>query len=153
MKKRETSSKAPALTRNSLVHAFRSATDVCTTRKRASTPYLRVAWKASRDVCRMRRLCMLLAHLEGARDLAMTHARGPLAHLRKEGSVMISGSEKRLYRKGSTWANARCTAPTTYVGSRRCLGVRRAEGHGGGHKRLKSGGHAVVRGHAVVMIR
>lgn len=42
------------------------------------------------------------AHLCGARELDIAFATGPFIHCRKDGSVMISGSEKRLYRKGST---------------------------------------------------
>ena len=42
------------------------------------------------------------SRLLGARPFAISHATGPLSHCTNDGSVMISGSEKRLYRKGST---------------------------------------------------
>ena len=35
----------------------------------------------------------------------MMYASGPLAHSSHCGSVMISGSEKRLYKKGWTWSS------------------------------------------------
>ena len=42
------------------------------------------------------------SRLLGARPFAISHATGPLSHCTNDGSVMISGSLKRLYRKGST---------------------------------------------------
>ena len=44
------------------------------------------------------------SRLCGAREREMMNASGPLNHERNEGSVMISGSEKRLYKKGSTFS-------------------------------------------------
>ena len=38
----------------------------------------------------------------GARELAIANAIGLLSHCKKEGSVMISGSEKRLYKNSFT---------------------------------------------------